>query len=614
MDLSAIQPALDWISRHPDLSGLIIFLVAAGESLALVGIVVPGIVFMLGIGALVGLDAIDLWQALLWATAGAIVGDWISYWLGRHFDQQLRHVWPLSRYPNLIPRGEKFFARHGGASVFFGRFVGPLRPIIPAVAGIMHMPQGKFYLINVVSAFLWAPAVILPGVAFGESIQLASEVFFRIIVVIVLLIIVALTLGYASKRIVSYALMATFETLGDYFGFRTAKENIVSLSLMAVLAGGLVYFVHRYEIAYQPIASQHQAVDPVWWYDHWNSFSNMPVRFESKYPITLQWWGSLSDIEDLLLDSGWSEAPTFNIKNSLNYFLPEPKIGQLPVWGADLFNSKEVLMLSTPGKDNSSFSVLRLWAANPNVKKDLPQLWVGTVQGIDVLPVFSLLHISLARSDYSESLALLSKKLKAEKSTLVIRQRSYQGLGLSTSWNGEVLLLEFPDSKHTLGLTGGINDELLREVGETGLYLKYPKIFMQQHSPPVNNLDVQLLKNSVYEMRDNGVLANIRYAEGVDAQLTLETLQQQIYQQLEQVEGMTTLQVSQTPVRLGDVDGVHLVARYDMPPFGKQVDYHVIAAIKNTNVWRVTVTLKDCDRKGQRQVNDMLASLVIFPR
>jgi len=177
-----------------------------------------------------------------------------------------------------------------------------------------------------------------------------------------------------------------------------------------------------------------------------------------------------------------------------------------------------------------------------------------------------------------------------------------------------VLLLEFPDSKHTLGLTGGINDELLREVGETGLYLKYPKIFMQQHSPPVNNLDVQLLKNSVYEMRDNGVLANIRYAEGVDAQLTLETLQQQIYQQLEQVEGMTTLQVSQTPVRLGDVDGVHLVARYDMPPFGKQVDYHVIAAIKNTNVWRVTVTLKDCDRKGQRQVNDMLASLVIFPR
>ena len=196
MDLSTIQPVLDWIARHPELAGLFVFLVAAGESLALVGIVVPGVVFMLGIGALVGLNAIDLWQALFWAAAGAVVGDWLSYWLGRHFDQQLRHVWPLSRYPKLIPRGEKFFERHGGASIFFGRFVGPLRPIVPAVAGIMHMPQGKFYVINVVSAILWAPVVILPGVAFGESIQLANEVFFRLIAVIVILIVLAVILGY----------------------------------------------------------------------------------------------------------------------------------------------------------------------------------------------------------------------------------------------------------------------------------------------------------------------------------------------------------------------------------------------------------------------------------
>ena len=116
------------MAANPELSGLIVFLVAAGESLALVGIVVPGVVFMLGIGALVGLNAINLWQALFWAMAGAIVGDWLSYWLGRHFDQQLRHIWPLSRYPKLIPRGEAFFNKHGGASVFFGRFVGPLRP------------------------------------------------------------------------------------------------------------------------------------------------------------------------------------------------------------------------------------------------------------------------------------------------------------------------------------------------------------------------------------------------------------------------------------------------------------------------------------------------------
>jgi len=614
MDLSAIQPVLDWISRHPELSGLIIFLVAAGESLALVGIIVPGIVFMLGIGALVGLDAIDLWQALLWATAGAIVGDWISYWLGRHFDQQLRHVWPLSRYPKLIPQGEKFFARHGGASVFFGRFVGPLRPIIPAVAGIMHMPQGKFYVINIASAILWAPVVILPGVAFGESIQLASEVFFKIIVVIVLLIVIALVLGYVAKWLVAYALMATIETLGDYFGFRTAKENIISLSLMAVLAGGLVVFVHRYEIAYQPIASRQQAVDPAWWHDHWNSFSNEPVSFESKYPITLQWWGSLSAIGNLLLDKGWVEAPKFNIKNGLNYFLPEPKIGQLPVWGAELFNNQEALMVLASKEDNGSFTVLRLWAANPNVNKDLPQLWVGTVQSIDVLPVFNLFHLLLTRSDYAESLDLLSDKLKQERSPLVMHRQSYQELGHAGTWSGEVLLLEFSDIKSTPLATNGMNDKSLQEVGKTGLYLSYPKTFVQQQAPSLNSSEVQPLKKSVYEMRDNGVLASISYVEGVNTQLTLVELQQQIHQQLERVEGLTTLRISESPVKLGDVDGVHLVARYDMPPFGKQMDYHVIAAIKNADVWRVTVTLKDCDTKGQRQVDDMLASLSIYPR
>ena len=60
MDLEIIQPILDRITNHPDLSGLIVFLVAAGESLALVGIVVPGVVFMLSIGTLVGLGALNL--------------------------------------------------------------------------------------------------------------------------------------------------------------------------------------------------------------------------------------------------------------------------------------------------------------------------------------------------------------------------------------------------------------------------------------------------------------------------------------------------------------------------------------------------------------------------
>ena len=72
MDLSAIQPLLDWITAHPNLAGLVVFAIAAGESLAVVGILVPGVMFMLGVGALVGIGVLELWSTLAWAAVGAV--------------------------------------------------------------------------------------------------------------------------------------------------------------------------------------------------------------------------------------------------------------------------------------------------------------------------------------------------------------------------------------------------------------------------------------------------------------------------------------------------------------------------------------------------------------
>ncbi|WP_455212835.1 DedA family protein, partial [Kaarinaea lacus] len=157
MSLTTLQPVLDWIQNHPGLAGLVVFAIASAESLAVVGILVPGIMFMLGVGALIGLGVLDFWETVLWAAIGAVVGDGVSYWLGRHFDKQLRSLWPFTKHPNLIPRGEQFFHKHGGKSVLFGRFIGPIRPVIPAIAGIMHMNPYHFYFVNILSAVAWAP-------------------------------------------------------------------------------------------------------------------------------------------------------------------------------------------------------------------------------------------------------------------------------------------------------------------------------------------------------------------------------------------------------------------------------------------------------------------------
>jgi membrane protein DedA with SNARE-associated domain len=68
-----------------------------------------------------------------------------------------------------LPSGIRFFRRHGGASVFIGRFFGPVRAVIPLAAGIMQMPRGRFWFANVTSALVWAPMLLFVGDVVGEA-------------------------------------------------------------------------------------------------------------------------------------------------------------------------------------------------------------------------------------------------------------------------------------------------------------------------------------------------------------------------------------------------------------------------------------------------------------
>lgn len=165
----------------------VVFLVASAESLAVVGLIVPGAAVMVAAGALVAFGAIGFWPTLFAAVTGAIVGDGISYWVGHHYRERLRSLWLFHRHPEWLSRGENFFRRHGGKSVLFGRFVGPVRPIIPVVAGMVGMRPGAFYSVNVLSALAWAPAYLLPGMAFGASLALAGVVAARLAALLVML-------------------------------------------------------------------------------------------------------------------------------------------------------------------------------------------------------------------------------------------------------------------------------------------------------------------------------------------------------------------------------------------------------------------------------------------
>lgn len=185
--MSWLQPLLEWVAAHPHLAGAALALVAAAESLVLVGLLVPGAAVMFGAGALIGTGHLSFWPMVAWAVAGAIAGDSVSFWLGRRYGERLQTLWPLRRYPGLMSRGIGFFRRHGGKSVLVGRFVGPVRPIIPAVAGMMGMRTGVFLLVNAGSALLWAPAYLAPGMVFAASFSVAASVAGRLVALLILL-------------------------------------------------------------------------------------------------------------------------------------------------------------------------------------------------------------------------------------------------------------------------------------------------------------------------------------------------------------------------------------------------------------------------------------------
>ena len=166
------KPVVDFVRAHEAWAGPIVFVLAFGESLAFISLFLPFWAMLVAIGALVTMSGLDFWTIWLSASFGAALGDWLSYWIGARFQHRVAGWWPLSRYPQLLPKGEAFFRRWGWIAVVAGRFSGPLRATVPLAAGMTGMPMTVFQLANVGSALLWAGALMLPGTYAGRFLPL----------------------------------------------------------------------------------------------------------------------------------------------------------------------------------------------------------------------------------------------------------------------------------------------------------------------------------------------------------------------------------------------------------------------------------------------------------
>jgi membrane protein DedA with SNARE-associated domain len=157
-----------YISANGHWAGPIVCALALAESLAFLSLFVPFTAMIVAAGTLIGAGTLDPWLIVPWGILGACLGDALSYWIGRYFGRAVPRLWPFRKDPGLIDSGHRFFVRWGVLSVCLGRFFGPLRAVVPLVAGMMAMPQGRFQIANVVSAIVWLPLLMLPGAVVGS--------------------------------------------------------------------------------------------------------------------------------------------------------------------------------------------------------------------------------------------------------------------------------------------------------------------------------------------------------------------------------------------------------------------------------------------------------------
>ena len=181
---------------------VLLFALIAAES---AGVPLPGETALIAAAILAERGHYSIVWVIVVAAAAAIIGDNIGYWIGRTGGRALLERWgPVRRYAErALPPGERFFARHGGKTVFIGRFVAVLRVTAAWLAGITHMSWWRFFLWNAAGGIVWATGVSLLAFYFGKAAADAVATYgvYALIVIVVGAVIAFVVMRLIKKRL-----------------------------------------------------------------------------------------------------------------------------------------------------------------------------------------------------------------------------------------------------------------------------------------------------------------------------------------------------------------------------------------------------------------------------
>ena len=152
-----------WLQENPEWIVLGLCSAAFIESFALIGIIIPGVVLLAAISGLAASTNLSIFYVVSLVYVSSCFADISSFLLGRFLSKKIDHVWPFNNNPSWLEKGRKFSKTYGIAGVFLGRFIGPVRPLIPITVGSLSMKLKTFVYVDLISGLLWAPLYTLPG-------------------------------------------------------------------------------------------------------------------------------------------------------------------------------------------------------------------------------------------------------------------------------------------------------------------------------------------------------------------------------------------------------------------------------------------------------------------
>ena len=158
-----------WLKDNPEWIALGVFGAAFIESFALIGVIIPGVVLLAVISGMAS-SSLNVFELVLIAYIASFLADILSFLLGTSISKSIDKLWPFNKYPNLLVQGRTFVKRFGILGVFVGKFIGPIRPLLPLTAGSLGMNFKYFLTVEIFSSFLWALLYTVPGYYAGKSI------------------------------------------------------------------------------------------------------------------------------------------------------------------------------------------------------------------------------------------------------------------------------------------------------------------------------------------------------------------------------------------------------------------------------------------------------------